>query len=215
MQKEIKGILTKKQRQKLKEKKKSPSQRKALYIARKRVNQALADINFLLKCPENLNPKIDPELLLKIIESYLNQEAFTIPKEAWESDRLPPSLGEGRKRPPEGKKWAILGGCPRSDDGAPLKKNIWQRDSFNYKLLQIIHQNLREARMGTAKVQGVTADQILIITPEGNDMDLKGSTLYLPTLILEGKLSFLDAVKKIDPQGLAENTQNHMVLWRY
>ena len=75
--------------------------------------------------------------LLKLVDSYLNQEAFTIPKEAWESDKLPPSFGVGRKRPPIGNKWIQIAGCLRSDDGAPLKKRLREKDAFSLSLLHI------------------------------------------------------------------------------
>jgi hypothetical protein len=155
--------------------------------------------------------------LLKVVNSYLNQEAFTIPKEAWESDRLPPSFGVGRKRPPIGNKWIQIVGCLRSDDGAPLKKRLGQKDTFSYQLMQIIHQSLKEITfMGITKDKTSTDEPIIIISSKGDRVNLNCSTLYFPRLISEKKITFLNAIQQLDSEGSAENKEsNHFVLWRY
>ena len=162
---------------------------------------------------KNTYSKPTGEALLKIVYSYLNQDAFTIPKQARETDRLPPSFGVGRKRPPEGNKWIQMAGCIRSNNGAPLKRRIGEKNAFSYKLLKLIHKSLKEMT-----VMGIMKDEkfeepIIIISEKGT---LNFSTCYYPRLILEKKITFLGAVKKLDSNFSTENSaRTHFVLWRY
>jgi len=130
----------------------------------KRIPQSLEDVDFLLKLsapsnrkidpltkkPKTIDPKIDPELLLNLIDSYLKQAMTT--RQEREVQRLPQRLGKlppgiCRSHAPSGTKWIQFLG-PLNDRGnGPLKKEIGPKIDFAYRLLERLHQSVVEMQI--------------------------------------------------------------------
>jgi hypothetical protein len=115
--------------------------------ARRKAKIALEDLKLLVeKYPKDL----DPEQLIKILDSYLKQRDFTVTVEERKISRLPPSLG--RKRLPAD--WSTT--SPRVK-GAPLMKRLGKKYALVYDLGQKLYGLRDTSRPGP-----------LVITDEGN-----------------------------------------------
>lgn len=131
----------------------------------KRMTQSLVDIDFLMKLPDtlkseidpltkrpkkNMEIRIDPELLLNVLDTYVKQVKIT--RREREVDRLPLSLGKlprgiCRTHAPSGTKWVQIAGPLSNHGDGPLKKEFGPRVDFIYKLLERIHQIVCEMRI--------------------------------------------------------------------
>lgn len=131
----------------------------------KRMTQSLVDIDFLMKLSDTLKPeinpltkrpkknmeiRIDPELLLNVMDTYVKQVKIT--RREREVDRLPLSLGKlppgiCRTHSPSGTKWIQILGTLNDHGEGTLKKEFGPRVDFIYKLLERTHQSICEMRI--------------------------------------------------------------------
>jgi hypothetical protein len=201
------GLVTENQKQVLKtglnQKGKKASMediRQVKFKVRNKTDDALNGLNFLAK----YYPKaIDPELLLKIVKTYLNQELFTISKEEREVKRLPPSLG--RKRISKSEKWIRYGDL-RTKKGDPTKKRLEQKLRISYKLLKIIHEQLKALTLFKHSNQTDT-EPILIINKKGEKLSMDIPVLKYPEMILNDEIEFSELIESRKPE------PNSVILW--
>ncbi len=198
------GLLTKNQKRILKEtsKPKTNSQRKTLSIIRKRVNLALQDLEEIVK--QDVDLKINPDLIVAFVEAYIASAKFTISdKERDTSKRQKKKINS--KKTGDFKTLGTL----HKKDGSPLKKELGIKYSFLYQLINRLNEQERLSSCFT----GPTT----ITMKSDGKMDVHHYSSLLAWLDNLGIIDIADVEKRkpLETIEKAIRTETNALIWHY